>query len=352
MPELYRQVSALPRGTSLARFIIAKALGHGDLYTELSIAEQWRDTPQVKASLELPHTKAAIPPGLVTDATWAGPLSIHGVAPEAITIERSRSIRGAVEAQTQKVPLRVKVARETGTGFSGAWVAAGAPIPVQKTDFATSIQEHYKFACIVPLSEELMQISNPDAQATITRTVIGGLAAALDNQFLLPTVAAVANVNPASVTNGSTEITTTGTTAAQIAADLAGMLAAVTTPGPLVWIMKPKTMYRISLTLGSQAAGLPNTLFGIPVVASTTSPAQITLLDPSAILYSDSGQFDLDVSTRATLELNTTPADPTTASTIFETLFGRNLVAIRALRWLTWLNPTPTTSAAFMTVAY
>ena len=49
-----------------------------------------------------------------------------------------------------------------------------------------------------------------------------------------------AGVNPAAVTNGSTEITTTGTTAAQIAADLAGMIAAITTAGPLVWIMKPK----------------------------------------------------------------------------------------------------------------
>jgi hypothetical protein len=71
-------------------------------------------------------------------------------------------------------------------------------------------------------------------------------------------VAVSAGVNPASLLNGSTEVTTTGTTAAQIAADLAGLLAAVTTPGPLVWIMQPKTMYRIALVLGSQAAGLPN----------------------------------------------------------------------------------------------
>ena len=55
--------------------------------------------------------------------------------------------------------------------------------------------------------------------------------------------------------------------------------------------MKPKTMYRIALVLGSQAAGLPATLFGIPVIASNSSPAQITLLDPSAILYSDSGRL-------------------------------------------------------------
>jgi hypothetical protein len=50
--------------------------------------------------------------------------------------------------------------------------------------------------------------------------------------------------------------------------------------------MKPKTMYRIALVLGSQAAGLPNTLFGIPVIASINSPAQIALIDPGALVYS------------------------------------------------------------------
>jgi hypothetical protein len=101
--------------------------------------------------------------------------------------------------------------------------------------------------------------------------------------------------------------------------------------------------------VGSQAAGLPATLFGIPVIASTHSPAQITLLDPGAMLYSDSGQFDLDISEQASFQA---PAEPTTASTVFQTTFGQNLVAIKALRWLAWLNPSPTTTASFMTVAY
>ena len=195
---------------------------------------------------------------------------------------RGMSILGALESKMQTdSAAHVKLAAETGTGVTGGWVAEGAAVPVQKTAFATIIEEHFKYGVIVPLSEELVKISSPDAEATIRRTVLGGLAAAIDNQFLLPTVAVSAGVNPASITNGATEITTTGTTAAQIAADLAGMLAAVTSPGPLVWIMKPKTMYRIALVLGSQAAGLPNTYSAFPVIASTNSPAQITLLDPA-----------------------------------------------------------------------
>jgi hypothetical protein len=352
MPEPYRTVSILPQGTPLSRFITAKALGHGDRYAELMVAERWKDVPQVAATLRV-ETKAAVPAGSTTDATWAGPLSVHGISQDALTIMRSKpSILGQLEATMQKVPLHIKLARETGAGITGGWVTAGGAIPVQKTDFATIIEEHYKYGVIVPLSEELVTVSSPDAEATVRRTVLGGLAAAIDNQLLLPTVAAVANVNPASITAGSTEITTTGTTAAQIAADLAGMIAAVTTPGPLVWIMKPKTMYRIALVLGSQAAGLPNFLFGIPVIASNNSPPQIVLLDPSQILYSDSGQFDLDVSRHALAQLDSAPTDPPTAATVYQAAWQRNLVFIKAMRWLAWLNPTPTTSASFMTIAY
>lgn len=129
--EPYRVVSVLPQGTAVSRFIIAKALGRGDMYTEIHIAERWRDTPQVKASLEL-QTKAAVPAGSTTDATWAGPLSVHGVAQEAITILRGMSILGALEGRMQRIPLRTKTPVETGTGVTGGWVAEGAAVPCKK----------------------------------------------------------------------------------------------------------------------------------------------------------------------------------------------------------------------------
>jgi HK97 family phage major capsid protein len=204
----------------------------------------------------------------------------------------------------------------------------------------------------VPLSEELVSTSSPEAESTIKRLVLGGLAAGLDTQLLLPTVALSAGVNPASILNGATERVTTGSTAATIAADLASMLGSVTSPGPLTWVMRPKTMYYIALTLGSQAAGLPNTLFGVPVLASINSPAQIALIDPQAMLFSDSGRFDLDVSREALVQLDTAPTAVPTAVTVYENFYQKNIVGVKALRWLAWLNPSPTTTASFMTVAY
>ena len=59
---------------------------------------------------------------------------------------------------------------------------------------------------------------------------------------------------------------------------------------PLMWVMKPTTAYRTAATIGSTATvDIPRTLFGIPLVLSSTSPPQITLLDPHQVLYSDDG---------------------------------------------------------------
>ena len=84
------------------------------------------------------------------------------------------------------------------------------------------------------------------------------------------------------------------------------MLAAITTDGGgLTWIMKPMTAYKIAATIGGTAAvDMPRTLFGIPVVLSINSPAQITLVDANHILYSDTGGFDVSISTQAAIQLN------------------------------------------------
>ena len=126
------------------------------------------------------------------------------------------------------------------------------------------------------------------------------------------------------------------------------VLLFINTETPLSLTYDPTSGTATAKDLDSSLAAL----FGIPVIASINSPAQIALLDPSAMLYSDSGQFDLDASDQASLQFDSAPDAPPDATTVMQSLFGRNLVAIKALRWLAWLNPTPTTSAAFMTVSY
>jgi hypothetical protein len=93
----------------------------------------------VKATLDL-QLKAAVAPAATSDATWAGPLAAHGIAREALQLQRGASILGALEGKVRRVPFRTHVARETGTGTGGAWVAEGNSTPVVATAVLTDRQ--------------------------------------------------------------------------------------------------------------------------------------------------------------------------------------------------------------------
>jgi HK97 family phage major capsid protein len=349
----HRVVSALPTGTAFARYLMVKAAGKGDLYTELMLAEKFKDSPTVHATLEL-QMKSAVAAASTSDATWAGPLSLYGIAGEALQLLRGVSIIGQLEGKMRRVPFRTKVPRETGSGTGGAWVGEGLATPAASTAYDTLSQEAYKAAKIVVMSDELLKLGNPDAERTVRETVIAGVAAYLDGQFLTNTVTLSANLRPAAITNGATAVTSTGSTAAQISADLASMLAVITTSATsLVWIMRPTTAATIAMRLAGVGTptDLPRTLFGAPVILSVNSPAQITLIDAGNILYSDNGGIDISTSDQALVELNDAPAEPTAASTVMTSLFQRNLFGIRVTRWLAYLR-TQTAAVTYMTVAY
>ena len=332
---------------------MAKAFGRGDAHRALVTAERWIDTPQVKACLEDElHTKAAVAPGTTSDATFASPLAQHGIAEEALALVRGMSILGALQDKFRRVPFRTNVPRETGTGTGGAWVGEALSIPAASTAYDTLTQQAYKAQTITVLTRELLQFSR-SAERALRETVAAGLAAYLDAQLLTNTVTLSANVRPAAITNGATAVVSTGSTAAAINADLAGLLAAITTNAQnLVWVMRPGTLYRIAATIGGTAAvDVPRTLFGIPLVLSANSPQQVTLIDCSHILYSDDGGIEVDTTDEATIQMDSAPTDPAVAATVFQSLWDNNLFAVRASRWVAWLR-AQSGAVSYMTVSY
>lgn len=92
-------------------------------------------------------------------------------------------------------------------------------------------------------------------------------------------------------------------------------------------------------------------MFGIPLILSVNSPAQITLVDAAHILYSDSGAIDIDVSMSAALHMDTAVTDPPVAATVITSLFERNLFGVRVTRWLAYLR-AQSGAVSYMTVAY
>jgi hypothetical protein len=349
-----RPVSILPTGTAFSRYIMASAMSHGDAYSAQAIAERWKDTPQVHATLVELHTKAAVAPGTTTDATFAGPLAAYGIANEALTLLRGASIIGLLEGKMRRVPFRTKVPRETGSGAGGGWIGQTLGTPVAVTAYDVLTQDAYKAGKIVVLSEELLQLGDPDAERTIRETVIAGVAAFLDGQFLTNTVTLSADLRPAAITNGATAVVQSGVTAAAVALDLGSLIAAITTnTASLVWIMRPLTAYNIAAKFAAvgMTTDIPRTLLGIPLVLSANSPQQITLVDAANILYSDDGGFDVSISNQAAIEMDSTPADPPTAATVITSLYQRNLFGVRVLRWLAYLR-AQTGAVAYMAVTY
>jgi len=344
-----RPVSVLPTGTAFSRFVTALVAGRGHRGDSLALAQTWRGTPQVAAAFEL-MTKAATAPGTTTDPSWLGPLVQTGLASEALSVLRGLSIVGALEGKVRRIPFQQKVPRDLASVALGAWIGESAPIPVGQLSFD---QVGPLFPCklgiIVAVTRDLVLLSVPSADAIVRGVLLGGLAAQLDRSFLDPTSGAVAG-RPASITSGAIAVASTGSTGTAITADLSTMVSSVTTNGAaLVWIMKPTTFAHIATALG-----MPNmapTLYGLPVITSANSPQQITLVDAQAILVADDGGFDVGVSEEAAVEMNTTPANPTTAASVITSFYQQNLVGVKALRWINWLRGVDG-SVVYMTVSY
>jgi hypothetical protein len=84
---------------------------------------------------------------------------------------------------------------------------------------------------------------------------------------------------------------------------------------------------------------------GVPVITSENivatggSPTDgypIVALNAPEILLADDGGVSIDVSREASLQMNDAPDSPETTSTILVSLWQRNMVAIKAERFITW----------------
>ena len=339
--------SQLPKGTAFTRMCIALARGKGDSYQTLEIAKQWTDsTPEVETMVKhMWHTKAAVAAGTTTDATWAGPLAVATPINEFLELLRPRTIIGQV-AGFRQVPFNISVPSQTAGGTYG-WVGQGLAKTVTKAAYATVTLPFSKAAGIIVLTEELVKLSTPSAEGLVREEMIAGMAQFLDTQLVDPTVAISANVSPASITNGASTAAASGVTSAAAKLDLATSVAVFTAANiPLqgsVWLMSDSNAFGLALSVN--ALGQPlfpgmsitgGTIFGIPVVVSNNMAAIVALVHAPSILYADEGGVQIDVSREASVQMDSAPDSPATATTVLVSLWQNNLVGLRAERMITW----------------
>lgn len=343
----------VPRGTGFTRYAMALAASKGNLMQAVEIARKnWHDsTPEVENVL-----KAAVSAGTTTDSAWAKPLvEYQNLASEFIELLRPQTIIGRIDG-LRRVPFNVKMPSQT-SGSTVGWVGEGKPKPVSALAFDTVQLGFSKAAGIVVLTDELVRFSNPSAEQLVRSDLIAQMSQFLDHDFIDPDKAASANVSPASVTNGITPVTASGTTADDLRADVkklfGNFISKNLSPAGAVWVMRPTLA--LSIGLMTNSLGQPEfpgigmnggTFFGLPVIVSENIPAnagsgspvtgdgdRIVLIKASEILLADDGGVTLDASREASLQLDSAP---TAGAQSLVSLWQNNMVAIRAEREINW----------------
>ena len=343
----------MEKGIGFIRLMGAKWLANIHQRNPAEIAKQlWPDQPDLELILRAP-----VAAGTTVDPTWAAPLVVAtNLASEFVDLLVPATIIGRIPG-LRRVPFNIKLPREV-TGASVNWVGEGAIKPVSAMAFDSLSLPFHKVAGIVPITQELMMFSSPAAEGLIRDSLIRAIAFLTDRDFLDPAKALQVGVSPASVTNGVTPIQASGTTSAALLTDLGSLITAYTAAnfdlGGLVLVMTPTQAWKIGAMLNALGqnmfAGIGQqggTLMSIPVITSENivaaggSPADgsiIVALNAGDILLADDGGVTIDASKEASIQMDSTPDSPATASTVTVSAFQYNMVFIRAERFITWLK--------------
>jgi HK97 family phage major capsid protein len=335
-----RQVSVkpnVPLGMPFVRQAMALMVCQGNKHEAAEYAKRWDDsTPEVALSL-----KAAIAAGTTTDATWAGPLVNQTIVNDFLELLRPATILGKIPG-LRNVPFNCKIPSQTAGGTYG-WVGEAKPKPLTKLAFASETLGVTKVAGIIVLTEELVRFSNPSAEALVRADMVAGIAGFLDSQFIDPAVAAVAGINPASITNGAPTVAATANPLADLMV-LINFFAANNVPvDGVTIIMSPKNALALSFQTNLDGSpqfpgvGLNGGSYrGLNIVTSNTAGTNVVALQPGLILYADDGGVTIDASREASLQMDSAPMSPADATTVYVSLFQNNMVALRAERFVNW----------------
>ena len=124
-----------------------------------------------------------------------------------------------------------------------------------------------------------------------------------------------------------------------------------------VWLMNDSNAFGIAMSLN--ALGQPlfpgmtaqgGTIFGMPVIVSNNVSTRVILVHAPSILFADEGGVRIDVSREASVQMDSAPTDTVDATTVYLSLWQRNLVGLRAERMITWIRAM-TAAVRYITAA-
>jgi len=313
--------------------------------------EYWPSDQELHAYLSV--QKGAVPAGTTTQAVWASPLVYAtNLASEFVEFLRPQTIVGRIPG-LRRVPFNVRFNGQT-SGGTGYWVGEGAPKPLTSFAFEANTLTYTKVAAISVITQELARFSTPSAEMLVRDALASALIERIDIDFIDPAHAATAS-SPASLTNGLTAQTSSGTSADNARTDIGKLLKifldANLNPASLVLVMPNSLAMALSLmvnSLGQQEfPGLTmngGTLAGIPVVTSQYAANAsgggnlVIAINASEIFLADDGGVTIDASTEASLSMldNPTTNSATATAVSVVSMYQTNSIALRAERFINW----------------
>ena len=190
-----------------------------------------------------------------------------------------------------------------------------------------------------------MRLSNPSAEALVRADMIAGHRRSSSmQQFIDPAVAAVAGVNPASITNGAP----TAAATTNPLADLMGLINHFATNNipvdGLTFIMSPANALSLSFRTNLDGSPLfPGVGMNGGIVPGHHVHHQQRRRDATSSRCSRAdpvrrrGRRDASMPSReASLQMDSAPASPADATTVMVSLWQHNLVGLRAERFVNW----------------
>jgi hypothetical protein len=306
---------------AIARHLV---IARGDLNLARRLAEA-RGTDRVKAIL-----KSGVAAGGTAIGMWGAELAQYSSIVSAFA--ESLSSFGAFDAMLpsmRRVPMRARVSVST-VGASGMTVGESQVTPISSLTLGAHTLAVQKSLAIIIVTEELLKIGDPNANALFADELRNAVAVEVDRQFLS---LITANISPTASNGG----TSTG-----ILQDLAGLAAAITTDNAskLFIIVESATAKSWAFKTTSQGELLfpgmtPNggTISGVPVIVSGGTPTNSIVMVDAHQVAAASDAIELSASNAALLEFQTSPSSPPSGGQILQSLWQQNETALRALRY-------------------
>lgn len=354
-----------PKGTDFVRYCKSLALSKGNIVQALEIAKGQKYSDRVQNVL-----KAAVSAG-TTDAVGYSALVEHTtMTGEFIELLQPATITGRL-SQLRRVPMNVRIPKQTGA-TSAQWVGESMASPLTNLAVSDMTVEFHKVSAIVALSQELLRLSDPNADMLVRGDLIKAAANVVDTAFADVANSGTLGVKPASVFNGTANTAaTTGTTAAAVRVDVAKVFGyALAANQPLdgaAWLMHPATALQLSM-MRHATSGQPEfpgitmeggTFFGLPVITSTNVPGNATIGYPVSlivqpeILIAEDG-ISVEASTEASLQMDSAPTNDgkTPTATSLVSLWQNGLAAVKLTRPITWKPRRPSAVAQITACKY